>query len=295
MTENPSRLPYDWPNRAFSQSIRIGKIEWHVQISGTGPVVLLLHGTGASAHSWAEVIPELAKVSTVVAPDLPGHGFTRGAKIASLTLPQIAAELDALIDALKISSPVLVVGHSAGAPLGLRWALNTPRRPQALIGFNPSLVGPPAVYTRLFAPFIVPLATSPIVANIVATLGARTRMVDRLLDSTRSKLSLLQRARYATLFNDPSHVRGAMGFMAAADLPAIMASAATLDVATTFVLGSKDEWIPERPVCVVMSRYFPGAKILQWDGGHVLHEEFPGEAAALVLETLKSLSLDAPT
>jgi len=277
----PERVPADWPNRAHSRSVRVGRLDWHVQVAGRGPAVLLLHGTGSSAHSWADVIPALAARATLIAPDLPGHGFTTGAALESLTLPAIARELDRLLERLG-AGPALAVGHSAGAALALRWALGAAHRPRALLGFNPSLVPPPALYTLLAGPVFAPLATSSFVARGLASLAARTRIVESLLDSTRSALPPAQRARYAALFRDPAHVRGALGFMAAADLPALARDARGIDLPATFVLGSRDAWIPERALRRLLAEALPHATVLKWEGGHVLHEEQPQRAAELV-------------
>ena len=50
----------DWPNRQASRFVRAAGIRWHVQAMGEGPVLLLLHGTGASTHSWRRLAPLLA-------------------------------------------------------------------------------------------------------------------------------------------------------------------------------------------------------------------------------------------
>ena len=64
-----------WPHREASRFVTSGGIRWHVQVMGcepgTAPVLLLLHGTGASTHSWRGVMPALADRYTLVAPDLP--------------------------------------------------------------------------------------------------------------------------------------------------------------------------------------------------------------------------------
>ena len=49
----------DWPNRDSSRFVTAGGLRWHVQVAGTGPVVLLVHGTGAATHSGAPA-PRLA-------------------------------------------------------------------------------------------------------------------------------------------------------------------------------------------------------------------------------------------
>ena len=66
----------DWPNATASRFVAAGGVKWHVQVMGQGPVALLLHGTGSATHSWRDLAPLLARDFTVVAPDLPGHGFT---------------------------------------------------------------------------------------------------------------------------------------------------------------------------------------------------------------------------
>jgi magnesium chelatase accessory protein len=289
----PSRLPGDWPHRAWSRSVSVGALDWHVQVAGHGPTVLLLHGSGASAHSWAEVMPALVAHATVVVPDLPGHGFTTGAPLACLTLPRVTADLAALLAALRLPAPTLLAGHSAGAALALRWALDAQASragfgvaPRGVIGFNPSLVAPPEVYLRLMAPLINPLATSAPVAWLLAAVAPATGLVDRLLDSTKSELGAEQRARYRRLFARADHVQGTLGFMAAADLPALLAEGPALKTAPCFVLGTRDEWVPPAPLRRAIERGFPRAESQLWPGGHLLHEESPQRAAALMLEKL---------
>ena len=65
-----------WPNREFSRFVLADRVRFHVQVAGSGPVLLLLHGTGASTHSWRKLLPLLHEQFTVVVPDLPGHGFS---------------------------------------------------------------------------------------------------------------------------------------------------------------------------------------------------------------------------
>ena len=56
--------------------VSAGGLNWNVVEAGQGPVVLLVHGTAASVHSWRDVIPLLATTHRVIAMDLPGHGGT---------------------------------------------------------------------------------------------------------------------------------------------------------------------------------------------------------------------------
>ncbi|MDK0536487.1 hypothetical protein P6P38_14590, partial [Clostridium perfringens] len=89
-----------------------------------------------------------------------------------------------------------------------------------------------------------PVATSTPVTSLLAGLAGRLGLVDRLLASTGSQIPARQRACYRQLFSDPAHVRGAMGFMAAADLPALLPACAALRCPAAFVIGAQDHWVP---------------------------------------------------
>jgi magnesium chelatase accessory protein len=222
-------------------------------------------------------------------PDLPGHGYTTGATMASLSLSRIATDLDKLLEALRVKPVALVAGHSAGAALAIRWALATAQPPRAIIGLNPSLVPPPSLYTSLFAPLVNPIATSTALTSWLASMGAHTRLVDGLLDSTRSEIPAAQRARYARLFRDAAHVRGTMGYMAAADLPGMLEDARGLSIPLSFVLGRQDPWVPAQSLRRVIAHWFPDASVEQWEGGHLLHEAQPERAAQLIRNALARL------
>lgn len=280
--------PPDWPRRETSRSVRTGAVDWHVQVAGHGPVILLLHGSGGSSHSFAGMLPQLARHGTVVVPDLPGHGFTTGARFDELTLPRLREALASLLQALQLPRPALVAGHSAGAALALRWALDAPRPPHAVLGFAPSLVSPPAYYMQWMAPLVQPFATSAPVTSLLAWGVGPTGMLDWLLDSTGTKLPPAERRLYRTLFANPTHVRGAMSFMAAADLPSLLPGCSRLRCPVAFVLGRDDGWIRERPLRKVLDRHFPGAAVETWPGGHLLHEEQPERAAERLVALLQA-------
>ncbi|WP_370516094.1 alpha/beta fold hydrolase [Novosphingobium sp. Gsoil 351] len=76
-------------------------------------------------------MPLLAERFTVVAMDLPGHGFTRGRVRGGPSLPAIAGAVGALLDAMDVR-PSVIAGHSAGAAIALRMVHDsgerTPRR-----------------------------------------------------------------------------------------------------------------------------------------------------------------------
>ena len=126
----------DWPNRDASQFVVAQGIKWHVQRLGSGPAILLLHGTGASTHSWRDLAPILADRFTVLAPDLPGHGFTRSLPRQRMTLPGMARAVAGLLQNLGVA-PALVAGHSAGAAILARMSLDGLSTPSGVVGLRP--------------------------------------------------------------------------------------------------------------------------------------------------------------
>jgi pimeloyl-ACP methyl ester carboxylesterase len=101
------------------------------------PVVLLLHGYPTSSHQYRELIPRLATRYRVIAPDLPGFGFTTvpAARNYKYTFDALARTIEAFVDALHLRHYALYV-FDYGAPTGFRLALAHPERVTAIISQN---------------------------------------------------------------------------------------------------------------------------------------------------------------
>lgn len=101
------------------------------------PVMLLLHGFPSSSHMYRDLIPRLADSFRVIAPDLPGFGFTnvpdsRGYKYTFDALAETAA---AFVDKLGLTKYAVYV-FDYGAPVGFRLAVKYPERVSGLISQN---------------------------------------------------------------------------------------------------------------------------------------------------------------
>jgi pimeloyl-ACP methyl ester carboxylesterase len=101
------------------------------------PVVLLLHGFPTSSFQYRELIPRLADRYRVIAPDMPGFGFTevpaeRGYKY---TFDALAKTIEAFTDALELKKYALYV-FDYGAPTGFRVAMARPERITAIVSQN---------------------------------------------------------------------------------------------------------------------------------------------------------------
>jgi len=123
------------PDPELGRRVRTGDFETNVLDAGAGDPVLLIHGSGPGVSAWANwrlVIPELAKVRHVIAPDMVGFGFTdRPAGIAYAIDTWVRQALD-LLDALDLPQ-VDLVGNSFGGALALALATRHPRRVRRLV------------------------------------------------------------------------------------------------------------------------------------------------------------------
>jgi pimeloyl-ACP methyl ester carboxylesterase len=101
------------------------------------PVVLLLHGFPASSFMFRELMPRLADDYRVIAPDLPGFGFTDvpPERHYSYSFDRLAATIDVFTQTLKLDHYALYV-FDYGAPTGFRLAVAHPERVTAVISQN---------------------------------------------------------------------------------------------------------------------------------------------------------------
>jgi pimeloyl-ACP methyl ester carboxylesterase len=105
--------------------------------SAEAPVILLLHGSPTSSFQYRELIPRLADRYRVIAPDLPGFGFTEVSteRGYAYTFDNLAETVEAFTEALGLSRYALYV-FDYGAPTGFRLAMAHPERVTAIVSQN---------------------------------------------------------------------------------------------------------------------------------------------------------------
>jgi magnesium chelatase accessory protein len=272
----------DWPNREASRFVEAAGLVWHVQVMGQGPVVLLVHGTGASTHSYAQLAQILAKAFTVVIPDLPGHGFTDLPPPERLSLPGMAEDLGQLLQAMDLR-PALAVGHSAGAAILVQMALDGHSKPDTLVSINGALLPFGSIAGQFFSPLAKLLALNPFVPRFVSWRASNPEAVARLIRNTGSNLEPEDVALYGRLFQTENHVAAALGMMANWDLFALERNLHRLDVPLVLAVGGGDRAIRPEDAFKVRE-LLPAAKVVLLRGlGHLAHEERPEQVAEVVV------------
>lgn len=276
----------DWPNRDASRFVDAGGLRWHVQVAGDGPVLLLLHGTGAATHSWRNLLPLLAEDFTVIAPDLPGHGFTSGRLVGGLSMPAMARAVAALLDALD-RTPTVIIGHSAGAAIGIRMRLDGLMNPAKLIGLNAALLPFPGLAAKLFPALARALFVNPFAPHILARIARTPGEVARFLPrSTGSKIDARGVDLYARLLGDSSHIAGAITMMAEWDLDALRRDLPKLTTPLLLIHGEADTAIAPRYATEAAALVQRGRARLLPNLGHLAHEEKPADVATIIRKEL---------
>jgi magnesium chelatase accessory protein len=273
----------DWPNRAYSRLVEAGGLNWHVQSAGSGPPLLLLHGTGASTHSWRDLMPLLAEDFSVIAPDLPGHGFTRTPPSAAMSLPGMAGLLGALLSELGVK-PEVAVGHSAGGAIMLQMALDGAIAPTAFIGLNAALRPFGGHSGRAFSSLARLFALNPLVSRFFSWQAGQLAAVRGLIEGTGSSLDEVGLALYQRLFLSRAHVQATITMMSNWDLVPLNDAIGPLTSRLHLVVASGDKAVSPEDARQ-MKRQHPEMQLhVLRRGGHLVHEEYPREVAALIRE-----------
>lgn len=150
--------------------------------TGTGPVIVLVHGIASSAATFKRLIPLLSGKYRCISIDLLGFGGSPAPEGATYTIEEHVAAIHATIDSLALKAPFVLVGHSLGA-LSARFAAVHPEQVSRLV-----LVSPPV--------YISPTAIGdPLVR---AQVGAYLRVYQFLREN--KEFAIASAARIASIF-----------------------------------------------------------------------------------------------
>lgn len=280
-------LPADWPDRRYSEQLPAGDIDWHLQRRGSGPVILMLHGTGASSHSWIPLARRLEGRFTILAPDLPGQGFTQLARPDSSSLPGMARAVAGLLRELNVS-PALIVGHSAGAAVAVSLCLQGACNPAAVVSVNGAMLPFGRAAAPLFSRAARLLAQAPVFPQLVALHAVPRKPVERMLRQTGSNTPPEMVRCYRRLLGSSRHVAGTLRMMANWDLVQLERNLDRLQPPLHLLVGERDK-VVEPAQAEELHQRLPNSTLQVAQGlGHLGHEEqpdwFAGHIEALSLQ-----------
>ena len=127
------------PTQMAYRNVKVGPVTVFYREAGNPqhPTLLLLHGFPTSSHMFRDLIPLVADRYHVVAPDLPGFGFSTAPdrKAFCYSFDNLAKVIENFTDAVGLSRYAIYV-FDYGAPVGFRLAMSRPERVTAIISQN---------------------------------------------------------------------------------------------------------------------------------------------------------------
>jgi len=279
-------IPNWWPNRSNSEFIKSDNYNWHIQKFGsTGKKLLLIHGTGASSHSWYPLIENLNLECEILCLDLPGHGFTRALARQKKQLMIIVDQISLLLRNIDFY-PNIIMGHSAGAAVAYELAKKIETKPNT-IAINAAF-GQFSGLAGVAFPYFAKIASSTTIpARFLSLLASKEEIVRKLLASTGSIIPELQIKCYQYLFSNTEHVDGTLQMMADWDLGYFLDRLPEETAPIHFLVGDKDTTVPPH-ISKSWDQSMPNSSLTQFNGlGHLMHEESPSTVSS-ILENLPS-------
>ena len=265
MVVNPNNSP-----QAFKAEV--GNTTIHYVTAGSGEPVVLLHGLGTSIYSWHRNIGPLSQRYRVIAPDLPGHGYSVNHD-GRYELPSALEFLDGFLDHLDISR-VNLVGSSMGGCIALRASLDLPGRVRRLVLVSSAGLGREVAY-------ILRLPGLPGVGKRLSkptrkkTLWSLKRLVydhslitDELIDECH-RYRAMSGANHTTA----KVLRYGVDVLGQKDRVIMLDRLGELDIPVQIVWGAQDRFIPLRHGYAALER-IRNAKLHIFDRcGHWPHME----------------------
>ena len=274
----------DWPMAEASRFVISAPHRWHVQILGSGPDLMLIHGAGGASQSWRHLAPRLGQFYRVIMMDLPGQGFSRSGGVRRFGLDEMAADLSRLMRS-EGWRPVALIGHSAGAAVALRMAEEMDPAPP-VVGINAALGNFKGLAGVLFPVMAKVLAALPFVANAFTASAGNPRSVARLIEGTGSRLPEEDMRHYRALVGDPAHVQGTLSMMAQWSLDPLLARLPQHPSRCLLITGENDRAVPPGTSATLAARMPECTHVALPGLGHLAHEEDAEAVLRRILEFL---------
>lgn len=252
-----------------SKFVVVDEIKTHYKIEGNGPVLLLLHGTASSLHTWDSWTKRLTEHFTVVRLDLPAFGLTGATVQRDYSLTFYVDFIEQFTQQLNIEK-FSVAGNSLGGGIAWSYATQHPQRVEKLILIDS------AGFPKNEKPLVFKLAQNPISAAILKYLTPKEFMrlnleqvyhqhelISNELIQRYWRLSLREGSRQA--FVDRTK--------ATFDYP--LDSLSTLQIPTLILWGKEDKWIDVSNADKFAQQLPQSTVIIYPILGHVPMEEDP--------------------
>ena len=264
----------------------------HLIESGTGPPLVILHGTGGAAYTTLPFIEPLKGVRAI-ALDLPGNGLSDPIEVGRKSYHDFAVEiLDQVLDALELNQ-ISLAGASGGGLWSIWYALTRPERVERLI----LLTGIPAL-PGTSAPLPLRLMGTPIIGDIIARLPANEKTIINIMGVVGEKRTIVDYPHIiealAAANNDPVASKANQAEMSAivnlfgwkSEMKIGKAELGRLAMPTLLIWGERDP-VGGAEVARAVHESVPDSRLELLPAGHAPWLGHPERTAELISEFVR--------
>lgn len=262
------------PSGAVERFLTVRGLRHCVDEWGAGPAVLLAHGMWCDSGMFTALARRLAPRARVIAPDFRAHGRTE-VPDAPWTIGDLADDLAALLDQLKIGSAVLA-GFSMGGMAAVEFALRYPERLSGLVLIGTSAAGEDLVRLLQIRSLarVIDLAGP---ARFLPAEAARATFSARFRKKNREEIR-----RWESVVRAMPREALSQSLRAVGGRRHLLGQLDTITAPVTIIAGAADRVVRPR-LSEMMHRRIPGSKLLILPGaGHAVPTEQPEEVARAI-------------
>ena len=276
---------YAYPSSSF---ISIDGINVHYRDVGKGEAILLIHGTGASLHTWEKWIDILSPAYRVISFDLPGFGLTGPDPNHNYQISRYTAILDSLMVKLKVDS-FHIAGNSLGGLVAWRY---TSQFPQKILTLNLiDAAGLPQPGKK--PPFIFQLAKLPVISTLMQKVTPKSIIENSMLDVYKNDQLVTEKLidRYFELSLREGNRTAFVKRMSQLNEKLDINDLKKITAPVLIQWGKDDRWIPLAKG-YEFKKIIPKAELKIYNSGHVPMEENPMETVKDYMIFLKKSKED---
>jgi pimeloyl-ACP methyl ester carboxylesterase len=265
-----------------SKFMQIGGMRVHYTDEGKGEVVLLVHGTAASLHTWQKWVDVLKKDFRVIRMDLPAFGITGPAPDRNYSIDSYVKFLRQFLAELKIKQ-VSIAGNSLGGQIAWHYTAQYPDDVNKLI-----LIDSAGLPRLKGIPMPIRLARMPVIGKLGLYISPRFLVRNSLKEVyfDRSKVTEELVDRYQTMAlregNRQAFIDRALQIEEDSGK-----GLERIQIPTLILWGRYDQWIPVEQA-ENFRKKMPWSQVIVYDNaGHIPHEEIPEATVADAMKFLK--------
>lgn len=265
-----------------SKFIEIDGLNVHYRDEGEGDVIVLLHGTGSSLHTWDQWAASLKKEYRVIRLDLPAFGLTGTTDRFDYEIESYTTFLETFLQKIKVDTMYLA-GNSLGGEIAWNYTATHNDQVQKLILLNPA-----GFSFGKKLPFIFKLARTPILNNFIRYITPRS-FIEKNIKEVYYDDSKITDEIVDTYYDICLREGNRQAFIDRAKINRIDQTDRLENITTpTLVLwGKEDVWIPVSHADHFM-KALPNAELAIMERtGHIPMEETPEKSLKIALDFIK--------